>query len=218
MEREKNVVVYYALCNVLKNVVRTGWKNWHVKRDRLESVAEHIFGTQMLALAMWSEYEYKIDIKKVLFMLAIHELEEIVIGDLTLFQIDKQKKQQLGHLAIKKILKNLKSADEIESLILEFDAKTTPEAKFAYWCDKLECDLQCKLYDEENCVDLTKQDLSEYTPDVAELLKTKSWSGMWLSFGRNRYGYDKNFEAVSLYAEKNNLKKLAKKPTDIEEH
>ena len=33
------------------------------ERERLESVAEHIFGVQMLAIAMKSEYEYDIDIR-----------------------------------------------------------------------------------------------------------------------------------------------------------
>mgnify|MGYP003307729239 FL=1 len=66
MIREKNVVDFYVLCNTLKNVVRSGWKIWNVKKERLESIAEHIFGTQMLAVAMWSEYGYDIDLKKVL--------------------------------------------------------------------------------------------------------------------------------------------------------
>lgn len=47
---------------------------------------------------MQSEYEYDIDIKKVLFMLAIHELEEIVIGDLTWFQISKEEKKMVMKL------------------------------------------------------------------------------------------------------------------------
>ena len=205
MNKEKNVVEFYVLCNKLKNIVRTGWKNWNVKRDRIESVAEHIFGTQMLAIAMWLEYNYEIDIKKVLFMLAVHELEEIVIGDLTMFDISKEDKQKLGHNAIKKVLSNLCNHEYVENLILEFDEKRSPEAKFAYWCDKLECDLQSKLYDEEKCVDLKDQDFSKYTSDVTELLKTKSWSGMWMTFGRNRYNYDKNFEAVSLFAEENKI-------------
>ena len=61
MSREENVIKYYVLCNKLKNVIRTGWKVWNVERERLESVAEHIFGVQMLAIAMKSEYEYDID-------------------------------------------------------------------------------------------------------------------------------------------------------------
>ena len=52
MSKEENVVKYYAICNRLKNVIRKGWKLWNVQRDRLESVAEHIFSTQMLAIAM----------------------------------------------------------------------------------------------------------------------------------------------------------------------
>jgi len=65
MSKEKNVVEFYVLCSTLKNVVRSGWKIWNVKKERLESIAEHIFGTQMLAISMWSEYNYDIDIKKV---------------------------------------------------------------------------------------------------------------------------------------------------------
>ena len=94
MTKEENVIKYYVLCNKLKNVIRTGWKDWKVQRDRIESVAEHIFGVQMLAIAMKSEFEYDIDIMKVIYMLAIHELGETVIGDLTQFQIDKDEKEK----------------------------------------------------------------------------------------------------------------------------
>jgi len=61
----------------------------------------------MLAIAMKSEYNYDIDIMKVIFMLAVHEIGEAVIGDLTMFQIDKATKEEEGHKAIKRILKNL---------------------------------------------------------------------------------------------------------------
>ena len=43
----------------------------------------------------------------------------------------------------------LVDGENIEKLFLEFDNHKTKEANFAYQCDKLECDLQCKLYDEE---------------------------------------------------------------------
>ena len=99
MSKEKNVINYYVLCNKLKNVIRTGWLDWNVQRDRVESIAEHIFGVQMLAIAMKSEYEYDIDLTKVIFMLAIHELGEIIIGDLTQFQITKEDKIKLEHKA-----------------------------------------------------------------------------------------------------------------------
>jgi putative hydrolase of HD superfamily len=74
MGKEEKVINYYVLCNKLKNVIRTGRKDWNVQRERLESVAEHIFGVQMLAIAMKSEYNYDVDILKVIMMIAIHEL------------------------------------------------------------------------------------------------------------------------------------------------
>lgn len=204
------MINYYVLCNKLKNVIRTGWKDWNVQSDRIESVAEHIFGVQMLALAMYSEYQYDIDIMKVIFMLAVHELGETVIGDLTQFQISKEDKEKIEHEAVHKILLGLLDGEQIEKLFLEFDSHSTKEAMFAYQCDKLECDLQSKLYDEEGCVDLNKQDGNDTMNNsiVKELLDSGcSWSSMWLQFGQKIYPYDENFRAVSNYALNNNISK-----------
>ena len=208
MLKEKNVVNYYVLCNKLKNVIRTGWVDWKVERDRIESIAEHIFGVQMLAIAMKSEYEYDIDIMKVICMLAIHELGETIIGDLTQFQISKQEKEKIEHEAVHNILSSLLDGKEIEKLFLEFDAQETPEAKFAYQCDKLECDIQSKLYDQEGCVDLEHQEGNATANNafVKELLANgQSWSDMWLEFGQKRYPYDQNFMAVSNYVKNNEI-------------
>lgn len=206
--QEKNVIEFYVLCNSLKNLIRTGWKDWGVKKERIESVAEHVYGTQMLAIAMWSEFGYDIDIKKALTMLAVHELEETKIGDLTMFQIDKESKKQLGHKAIEDILSPLLKGQSIKDLILEFDKRETEEAKFAYYCDKLEADLQCKLYDEANCVNVNKEIDNGAKNDkyVQQLLKDEgSWSAAWLTFGQMRYNYDKNFLKVSNYAKEHNI-------------
>ncbi len=210
MSREENVLNYYVLCNKLKDIIRSGWKNWNVQRERVESVAEHIFGVQMLAIAMKSEYQYDVDIMKVIFMLAVHELGEIVIGDLAQFQITKEDKEKMEHKAVHEILNGLLDGEQIEKLFLEFDSHSTKEAIFAYQCDKLECDLQSKLYDEEGCVDLDKQDGNSVLKNklVQKLLKEDaSWSTMWLKFGQQIYPYDKNFRAVSSYAINNAIGK-----------
>ena len=91
---------------------------------------------------------------------------------------------------------------------MEFDAHETKEAMFAYQCDKLECDLQCKLYDQENCVDLTVQEDNPIIKNktVSELLQLGySWSEMWLIHDQKTYPYDENFTVVSNYAMKNNI-------------
>ena len=208
MSKEQNVINFYVVCNRLKNVIRTGWLNWQVQRDRIESVAEHIFGVQMLAIAMKSEYEYDIDILKVIYMIAIHELGETVIGDLTQFQISKEEKEKIEHEAVHKILGGLLDGKFIEELFLEFDSHSTKEAFYAYECDKLECDLQSKLYDEEGCVDLLHQEgnTTMNNKRVQELLQNgASFSTMWLKFGQQVYPYDDNFRAVSEYAINNEI-------------
>ena len=202
MNREENVVNFYILCNRLKNIIRTGWINWNVNKERLESVAEHIYSTQMLALAMKSEYEYDIDIMKVIYMLAIHELGETVIGDLTLFQISNEDKEKIEHEAVSKILGGLLDGDYIKELFFEFDSHNTKESLFAYQCDKLECDLQSKIYDLEGYVDLNNQDDNTImeSKDVKELLENgNSFSDMWLKFSQEKYPYDDNFRSVSSY-------------------
>ena len=73
---------------------------WNVKRERIESVAEHIYGVQMLAIAIYYQFGYKLDIMKVIYMLAIHELEEIQIGDLAFFETTKEDKLIKGREAI----------------------------------------------------------------------------------------------------------------------
>ncbi len=208
--KEQNVVNFYVMCNNLKDVVRTGWKDWGVKRFRVESIAEHIYGVQMLAIAMWSEYKYDIDIMKVVTMISVHEVEEIIIGDITCFQITREEKKKLGKDAVEKVFSNLIGAKEIRSLIEEFEARQTEEAKFAYFCDKLECDIQSKLYDEEGCVDLNNQQNNKTAKDedVKKLLdKGYSFSKMWQTFGLQRYNYDENFKNVSKYVMENKISK-----------
>ena len=208
MSKEQNVINYYVLCNKLKDVIRTGWKDWKVKRERVESIAEHIFGVQMLAIAMKSEYQYDIDIMKVIYMLAIHELGETIIGDLTQFQISKEEKEILEHKAVHNILSSLIDGEQIEDLFLEFDAHETPEAMFAYQCDKLECDIQSKLYDQEGCVDLNHQEGNNTMNNdlVKKLLESgQSWSDMWIEFGQKKYPYDEHFMSVSHYVKDNTI-------------
>lgn len=212
MNKAENVVKYYVLCNRLKNVVRTGWLNFKLQPERLESVAEHVYGTQMLAIAMKSEYGYDVDIEKVLKMLAVHETEEILIGDLTMFEISREEKEIIGHDAVKKIFDGLIDGEEYERLIEEFDARETSEAKFAYFCDKLEADLQARVYDLSGSASAETMNEGEkyfvkFSKDVSKL----SWGQKWMKSGQERYCFDDNFYAVSEFALCNNVLETTEK-------
>ena len=64
-----NIINFYIIANRLKEKIRTGWQEIEVSSQRLESVAEHIYGCLMLAIAIDSEYELDIDMYKVLKIL-----------------------------------------------------------------------------------------------------------------------------------------------------
>lgn len=153
MEKEKllNILHYYYETNILKEVERKGWKYWNVSRNkRIESIPEHIYGTQQLAIAIFSEFNLDIDIFKVITMLSLHETEEINIGDITPFDnVSEKEKLKIGKSAVEKTFSVLSKKDLFTNLIDEFNERKTSEAKFAYYCDKMECDLQAKKYSDD---------------------------------------------------------------------
>ena len=170
MKQIKRICDFYAVTHRLKNTLRSGWQVWGMDAARLESVAEHIYGTQMLALAIHSEFGLKLDIVKVALMLAIHELGECIIGDIpaTGRKITHEQKHAMEAEAVQKILGGLTSAARIMKLFGEFEEHKTPEAHFARLVDKLECDFQCKYYEETGCNDFGKP----RSPECREKIKT----------------------------------------------
>lgn len=204
----KNAIKYYTLCTKLKDIIRTGPVIWNAKRDRIESVAEHIWGAQMLAISIYYQFEYKLDIMKVIYMLAIHELEEIEIGDLAFFEITREEKLTKGKEAVNYILKDFLGKEEISSLLDEYNERITKEAVFAYHCDKLECDIQMKLYDQEGCFDLNNQPNNPIIndPNVRKVLDSeKNISNAWIEFDRDKYEDDKNFIEIIEYLKENTI-------------
>ena len=144
MESEKiiNALKFYLLATELKDKIRSGWEIWGIDKERLESVAEHIYGTCILAIAIDSEFKFDFDLRKAIMMIVLHELEEVIIGDLTVFDnITKEEKRIKGAEAVKTVLSSLTKRDEYIALLNEFEEGKTFESKYAKMCDKLECDI-----------------------------------------------------------------------------
>ena len=208
----KNLLEFYLLATQLKNKIRSGWKVWNIERERVESVAEHIYGTCILAISIDSEFELGIDIYKVVMMIVLHEIEEIKIGDLTPFdEITKQEKRRIGKQAVEEVLKTLNKKIEYIELIEEFEEMETKESIFAKMCDKLEADIQCKLYCEENCIDINKKENAHLLEDsrIKKLLQNgeKTVADLFIENDRPIYT-EKVFEDIADFIKKNDLLKM----------
>ena len=204
----KDIMSFYALCSKLKDTIRKGPLTWNANRKRIESVAEHIYGVQMLAISIYYQFGYKLDLNKVIYMLAIHELEEIEIGDLAFYETTKEDKLEKGKNATDLILKDLIGKEEISNLLDEYNERKTEEAIFAYHCDKLECDVQMKLYDQEGCFDLNNQPNNPIIdlPSVKKVLDSESSiSNAWIEFDRSKFEDDPVFIEIINWLKDNNI-------------
>ncbi len=204
----KDIMSFYALCSKLKDTIRKGPLTWNANRKRIESVAEHIYGVQMLAISIYYQFGYKLDLNKVIYMLAIHELEEIEIGDLAFYETTKEDKLEKGKNATDLILKDLIGKEEISKLLDEYNERKTDEAIFAYHCDKLECDVQMKLYDQEGCFDLSNQPNNPIInlPSVKKVLDSESSiSNAWIEFDRSKFEDDPVFIEIINWLKDNNI-------------
>ena len=204
----KNAIKFYVLCNKLKDLIRKGPLSWNVNRERIESVAEHIYGVQMLAISIYYQFNYKLDLNKVIYMLAIHELEEIEIGDLTFLETTREDKLINGRKATEFILEDFIGKQEILNILDEYNERKTEEAIFAYHCDKLECDIQIKLYDQEECFDLNHQTNNPIIniPSVKKVLDCEnSISNAWIEFDRNKYEDDPIFIDIINWLKNNKI-------------
>ncbi len=215
MEKKiKELLQFYLLATELKDTIRSGWKVWNIDRKRVESVAEHIYGTCILAISIDSQFELDIDLYKVVMMLVLHEIEEIKIGDLTPFdKVTKEEKRKLGKQAVEEILNTLDKKLQYIELIEEFENMQTNESIFVKMCDKLEADIQCKLYCEEKSIDINKKENTHLIKDsrIQKLLQNgeKTVADLFIENDRPIYT-EKVFEEIANYIKSNDLLNLKK--------
>lgn len=211
-ERLKSIMRFYLLATRLKYKIRSGWDetHWNVSKERLESVAEHVYGTCILALSIDSEFETNLDVDKIIKMLVLHELGEVIIGDITPFDnITPEEKMKREHAAMKDVLGDLVKNEEYFALLLEFDAKKTREAVFAHLCDKLEADIQAKVYQDMGCqnpLDEQEKNVVFKSESIQQMLQdgAKTAFDIWYEWDKALFADDEKFSALLDYLKKVN--------------
>ena len=211
-EKIKNAMRFYLLATKLKYKIRSGWddKHWNINSKRIESIAEHVYGTCILSLTLQSEFDLDIDIEKVLKMLTLHEIGEVLIGDITPFdKITEKQKKIIEHKAIWNVLGDLVKKEELYNLLLEFDEHNTKEAKFAYLCDKIEADIQAKVYQDmgmQHALDDQDNNVVFNSSKIKNMINNGATTAfdIWYLWDMKKYEDEPIFEKVLEYVRKNN--------------
>ena len=217
-EKLKNSMRFYMLATQLKYKIRSGWdkSHWNVSKDRVESIAEHVYGTCILALSIDSEFKTNLDINKVIKMLVLHELGEVIIGDITPFDnITPEEKMKKEHEAMREVIGDLVNQEEFLSLLFEFDEKKTKEAIFAHHCDKLEADIQAKVYQDMGCqhpLDEQENNVVFKSNKVQQMVKDGAQTAfdIWYEWDKSLYYDDEDFARLLDYVRTINTQELLK--------
>jgi len=120
----------------LKHVLR---RTSPIGAARRENSAEHSWQVVLMAVLLHEHANESIDLLKVVRMLAIHDVVEVDVGDT--FHYDNSGRDDLAELearAAERLFGMLPAdqATELASLWREFEAKESPEAKFASAVDR----------------------------------------------------------------------------------
>lgn len=160
MRREqtiKNIMAFFIEAEKLKTTLRHSWTN---DSTRQESTAEHSWMLCLIAIILFERLTIKIDQLRVLKILIVHDLAEVIIGDIPAFDSKRRKnKKEREKAGLEQIIKNLPddTKKEIRELFEEYENKTTLEAKVAQAVDKFEAPLQ------HNIADINTWDQNDFT-------------------------------------------------------
>ncbi len=146
---KNNVLNFYLLANQLKDVIRTGWLELKVSKERLESVADHVYGCMIFLIALDSEKAIDVDIFRVIKMVIVKELEKVtLLKEFTPREYPTfEERKRNAYERVSKITNGLMKQDEFMELLEEVYQKETKEAKFVDQLTKIESDAQAKIYD-----------------------------------------------------------------------
>ena len=190
--------------------------------DRIERISEHVVGTIVLVLALNSEFDYdnetiinrNVKIDEVIKLLAIHEIGEALIGDITPFDgITEEQKMEIEHKAMSDVIGNLSDRNVFLEKLFDFDEQRSNEAKFAHLCDKMEADLQAKVYEDcgmQRLLDDQENNSVFKSPKVIQMLNDGAQTAFDIWYGWDINMYEKNkdfpeFTDILKYAKNNNL-------------
>ena len=134
---------------LLKKVRRSGWVLRGI--PDAESVSDHSYRMAVMALLCAPE---GIDAAHAVSLCLVHDLAEAIVGDITPFDgVGPGEKRALELAAMEQIAQSLprrESSQQLLDLFKEYNAASTPEAKFVKDLDKLEMLVQAREYEDAN--------------------------------------------------------------------
>ena len=167
-----DLLTLFRMLARLKRTPRTGWVDRGVPPADVESVAEHTLLTALIAWITATD-DPALDAGRVLKLALIHDMAEAIVGDRQPYEPHEvPPRDDIDSLRAFFSVRHLRTADnaarkrraeddaaaalisqmpaaiarEVSALWQEYEAQTTPEARFVKQVDRLEAYLQSRTY------------------------------------------------------------------------
>lgn len=137
LDRLSDQISFILEIDKLKSVLR---RSYITNTDRRENSAEHSWHLAMMAITLGEHSNESIDINRVIKMTLLHDIVEVDAGDTYCYDnealVEKERKEGLAADRLFGLLPPDQGL-ELRALWEEFEARKTPEAKFACALDRL---------------------------------------------------------------------------------
>lgn len=136
--KEQALLDFLNLTEKLKNKTRHSWTS----EGRRESVAEHVYGTLMIAWLLREEFP-DVNMERVMELCLFHDLGEAITGDIPTFE--KKKDDEETEIKVQKeIAARLPELQrkQLQDLFDELNEKKTKESQLFQAIDKMEAVIQ----------------------------------------------------------------------------
>ena len=137
MSRLEQQLAFIRELDKLKEIIR---QTYILSGSRRENTAEHSWQLALMALTLSEHANEPVDVNRVVKLVLTHDIVEIDAGDTFAYDEtgyeDKEAREQAAADRIFGLLPD-EQATELRSWWDEFEARETPEAKFAHAIDRL---------------------------------------------------------------------------------
>ena len=143
----------YLIFDMLGDMERSGPLLWHVNRERLEDIKDHVFDIIAMDKILEPYMPVHINHERIIDLALVHDLEEVLTGDITGFEgVSKEEKDRVNQIAIDYLVENFGRLLPFKKLFYEFENNTTIEAKICHIFDKVQSILPFAKYDQEQLI------------------------------------------------------------------
>ena len=137
-ERLEKQIAFLMEIDRLKHVYR---QTYLLDRSRHDSDVEHSWHFAVMALVLAEYAKGEIDLPKVVRMALVHDIVEIDVGDVFIYERNDPEGHYAREKAAAERLFGMMPPDQAKEYVAlweEFEARETPEAKFAAAIDRLD--------------------------------------------------------------------------------